>query len=251
MLTDNSLSDIIFVIVIFLKREGGIRLEKTALFIRSDERVFTNTSRVLTENGFNISFYSSFNEIFTDYIGTQPDIIITDMVNIVADIRKWSDVPLVVITYLIEESYCIEAFESGADDYIIRPFSKNILLARINNALKHKRISDEKNDVYINGELEINFGSRTVSVSGKLVHLTPLEFNIAELLCRNSGQVLTYDSILKQIWGPYISEDNKILRVNMTNIRKKIERDSKNPDYFRTVSGVGYIIGDKKTSIAK
>lgn len=217
-------------------------MNKTALFIRSDERIFTNISRAMTENGFDVSFCRSFNEIFADYTGTQPDIIITDMVNIVADIRKWSDVPLIVITYLIEESYCIEALESGADDYIIRPFSKNILLARINNALKHKRISDEKNDVYINGELEINFDSRTVSVSGESVHLTPVEFNIAELLCRNPGCVLTYDFILKQIWGPYISEDNKILRVNMTNIRKKIEKDSKNPEYFRTVSGVGYVM---------
>lgn len=170
----------------------------------------------------------------------KPNVVITDKPEIVADIREFSDIPIIVLFSKPDDKKVIEAFNSGADECITMPVSEMIFIARINNVLSHIRVSEA--DKFVSDELEIDFENHFVTVNGEVVHLTPIEYSIAELLCKNPGKVLTYDYILKHIWGPYISQDNKILRVNMTNIRRKLERNSKKPEHFCTESGVGYYV---------
>ena len=180
-----------------------------------------------------------------------PDIILLDLglpdmdgLKVIKEIREWSNIPIIVVSARDHERDKVMSLDEGADDYITKPFGTAELLARIRTALRHKRTSfDEelkKTKVFKADDLSIDFDKRIVSVGQKEVKLTQIEFKIVELLCKYSGKVLTYDYMLKNIWGPYASGDNKILRVNMANIRRKIEKNPAEPHYIFTETGVGY-----------
>jgi two-component system KDP operon response regulator KdpE len=136
----------------------------------------------------------------------------------------------------------------GADDYITKPFGTSELLARIRTAVRHshkgKEESRPESDRVIIGGLYIDFDKRVIKVDDKEIHLTPIEYKIIVLLSRNVGKVLTHDYIMKEIWGPYINE-NQTLRVNMANIRRKIEVNPAEPKYIVTEVGVGYRMVDE------
>ncbi len=182
-----------------------------------------------------------------------PDLIITDMslpdmdgTQIIGSIRSWSCVPIIVVSARYRESQKVAALDAGADDYVTKPFGKEELAARIRAALRFKRSDSESSigneDVFSCGELTVDIKNKTVLLGKRNIRLTRMEFKILELLCENCGKTLTYDYILKHIWGPYAKSDNKILRVNITNIRKKLEPDPAAPRYILTERGVGYSI---------
>ena len=137
------------------------------------------------------------------------------------------------------------ALESGADDYITKPFGTSELLARIRTALRHVQLREgeqaqRQTGVFHTGDLEVDYDKRRVYVNGEDAHLTQNEYKIVALLSKYSGRVLTYDSIIKHIWGPNAKQGNQILRVNMANIRRKIEPSTAEPRYIMTEMGVGY-----------
>ena len=134
------------------------------------------------------------------------------------------------------------ALDLGADDYITKPFGSNELLARIRTAMRHgSRPGGAAFDKpYKAKGLVIDFDKRLVTVDGESVHLTQVEFKIVSYLARNSGRVITYDSLISHVWGPYADDNNRILRVNMANIRRKIEKNPGDPQYIFTEVGVGY-----------
>ena len=180
-----------------------------------------------------------------------PDLILLDLglpdidgIEVIKDIRKWSNIPIIVVSARDRENDKVTALDVGADDYITKPFGTSELLARIRTALRHKRTTfdDEikRTKKFDAKGLSIDFDKYEVTVNGRPVHFTNIEFKIIEMLCKYSGKVLTYDYILKEIWGPYAKEDNKILRVNMANIRRKIEENPAEPQYVFTEAGVGY-----------
>lgn len=186
-----------------------------------------------------------------------PDLVLLNMglpdmdgTEVISYIRKWSNMPIIVLSSCTKEKRKVEALDLGADDYITKPFGTLELIARIRTALRHKRLSVEEDKKtqrsYSYRGLEIDFGRWLVSVDGAPIRLTQIEFKIISLLCRYSGKVITYDYLLKNIWGPYTKSDNKILRVNITNIRKKLEQNSKTPQYIFTESGVGYRMGENE-----
>ena len=138
----------------------------------------------------------------------------------------------------------MEALDAGADDYVTKPFGTSELLARIRTSLRHvnSRASgiDSLRNVYSSKGLSIDFDKRLVTLDGEPVHLTRMEYNIVSILAKNSGKVITYDSLIDALWGPFAEDNNRILRVNMANIRRKIEKNPGEPEYIFTELGVGY-----------
>lgn len=138
----------------------------------------------------------------------------------------------------------VESLDLGADDYITKPFGTSELLARVRTALRHSQNRADINasgGVFRAGKMRIDYDKRRVTVDGADVHLTQTEYNIVALLSRHAGRVLTYDFVMRETWGPGVTGgSNQILRVNMANIRRKLEKNPAEPEYIFTETGVGY-----------
>lgn len=180
-----------------------------------------------------------------------PDIILLDLGlpdmdgdNIIRSVRTWSSIPIIVISARTAENEKVLALDLGADDYITKPFGTSELLARIRASLRHSNRLMTNSQLYIRpyrcGNIVLDFSKRLLTLDGKEIHLTPIEYKIVAFLAQNSGKVITYSSILSSVWGPCTDGDNKILRVNMANIRRKLEKDPAQPKYIFTEVGVGY-----------
>ena len=161
----------------------------------------------------------------------------------------WSSMPIIVISARTKEQDKVEALDCGADDYITKPFGTKELMARIRTAMRHSNrlvSEDEKyKRPYICKELVIDFDKRLITLKGQNIHLTQIEFKIVSLLAQNAGKVLTYDTILTHVWGPYIEQNNQILRVNMANVRRKLEQNPAEPQYILTEVGIGYRMAEE------
>ena len=172
-----------------------------------------------------------------------------DGLNVIRQIRSWSSMPIIVISARTKEQDKVEALDCGADDYITKPFGTKELMARIRTAMRHSNrlvSEDEKyKRPYICKELVIDFDKRLITLKGQNIHLTQIEFKIVSLLAQNAGKVLTYDTILTHVWGPYIEQNNQILRVNMANVRRKLEQNPAEPQYILTEVGIGYRMAEE------
>lgn len=180
-----------------------------------------------------------------------PDLVLLDLglpdmdgIDIIKQTREWSSLPIIVISARVQEREKVAALDAGADDYITKPFGTDELLARIRTAIRHsnKIVDDKVNSTrpYSARGLVVDFGKRLVTVEGKEIHLTRVEYKIVSMLAQNSDKVITYSSLIEQVWGPYADDNNRILRVNMANIRRKIEKNPGEPEYIFTELGVGY-----------
>lgn len=158
---------------------------------------------------------------------------------IIRCIREWSDCPIIVISESDDKTRKVNALYTGADDYIVKPFYDQELQARIFNILRRRGAGGHTNP-YKAKDLEIDFDRRQVTVRNQVIHFPPIEYRILEQLALNAGNVVTYKMLMQKIWGPYTSTNSRILRVNMTNIRKKIEEIPTSPEYIYTISRVGY-----------
>ncbi len=170
---------------------------------------------------------------------------------IIQSIRKWTHTPIVVISARSMEDDKARALDLGADDYMTKPFGTVELLARIRTALRHTHTTSETGELaltgcYRVGGLEIDYNKCRVYLDGEDVHLTPNEYRIVALLGKHAGRVLTYKSMLRELWGPAASSDNKILRVHMAGIRRKIEPNPNEPRYIFTEVGVGYRMAEEE-----
>lgn len=189
-----------------------------------------------------------------------PDCILLDLGlpdmdggEIIRSVREWTKTPLVVISARCTETDKADALDRGADDYMTKPFGSVELLARIRAALRHTCTAAESDEIglsgkYSVGSLVIDYKKLRVFVDGKDAKLTPNEFKIVALLGKHPGRVLTYKYILRELWGPSVGMDNKILRVHMASIRRKIEEDPNEPCYIFTEVGVGYRMADERES---
>lgn len=168
--------------------------------------------------------------------------------DIIRSVREWTQTPIVVLSARTEETEKAAALDLGADDYLTKPFGTVELLARVRTALRHAYSSNGHagmDGVFSVGDLKIDFRKMKVLRSGEEIPLTPMEYRVVEFLARNAGKVMTYRAIMREIWGPYVNNDNKILRVHMTNARRKIEVDPDQPRYIFTEIGVGYRMADE------
>ncbi|HTP65845.1 MAG TPA: response regulator [Geobacteraceae bacterium] len=176
----------------------------------------------------------------------RPDIILLDLglpdldgVEIIERIREWSPVPIIVLSVREREDDKVKALDAGADDYLTKPFGVGELLARIRAALR-RSLKEAPEPLYRIGELEVDLGRRRVAVAGEELQLTPTEYDLLRLLVVHAGKVLTHSQLLKQIWGIAYMEQPHVLRVNISNLRHKIEKDPSRPRYIITEPGVGY-----------
>ena len=177
-----------------------------------------------------------------------PDILLLDLglpdmdgLKLIEQVRSWSITPIIVISARTLEKSKIAALDLGADDYLTKPFGTGELLARIRTALRHSQRNQHiGSSKYQVGDLLVDFERRLVKVKDQDVQLTQIEYKLVCLLAQNAGRVMTYESIITKIWGPYADNDNQILRVNMAHIRRKLEENPAEPQYIFTEIGVGY-----------
>lgn len=176
-----------------------------------------------------------------------PDIILLDLglpdmdgVEIIRKIRTWSDVPIIVISARSEDTDKIEALDSGADDYLTKPFSVDELLARIRVTQRRILGMQKTSSVFVNGDLTIDYAAGSVTMHQEEIHLTPIEYKILCLLAKNVGKVLTHTYITHEIWGSSYENEIGSLRVFMATLRKKLEGQSQKQQYIQTHIGIGY-----------
>ncbi|MCI9559809.1 response regulator transcription factor [Candidatus Ventrimonas sp. KK005] len=224
--------------------------KQSILVIEDEKNIGNYIETILASNGYKV--LRAMNGMTGLSLCTShfPEVILLDLglpdldgMEVLQQIRGFSDLPIIVISARTQEKEKVEALDSGADDYITKPFGAEELLARIRTALRHRLHANRsitQEPVYSRDGLVIDFERRTVTLHEASIHLTQIEYKLVSLLARNAGKVLTYDSILKEIWGPYADTDNQILRVNMANIRRKLEANPAEPHYIFTEIGVGY-----------
>jgi two-component system, OmpR family, KDP operon response regulator KdpE len=176
----------------------------------------------------------------------RPDIILLDLglpdmdgVEVIRRIREWSQVPIIVLSVRDGEDTKVEALDAGADDYLIKPFSVGELLARIRVSLR-RSLQQVPEPLFNYAGLEVDLTHRRVVARGEEVQLTPTEYELLRLLVSHAGKVLTHGQILKQIWGTAYAEQQNVLRVNISNLRQKVEEDPSRPRHIVTELGVGY-----------
>ena len=187
-----------------------------------------------------------------------PNVILLDLglpdmdgLDILRQIRSWSALPVVVVSARSHEQDKVSALDLGADDYLTKPFGTDELLARVRTAIRHTRTSLSNPEIaqsgrFTTGDLVIDYDKHQVLIHGENARLTANEYRIVSLLGKHAGRVMTYDSIIKELWGPRASGDNQILRVNMANIRRKIEKNPAEPEYLFTEVGVGYRMAESE-----
>lgn len=225
--------------------------KNSILLIEDEENIRSFISTALKNQNYKITTASDGSEGLHLAASLCPDLILLDLglpdmdgMEVIKSLRKWTAVPVIVISARSNEHEKANALDYGADDYITKPFSTVELLARIRTSLRHSSQMQDMSSIqqkpYHHGDLTINFDRHIVTLNDNMIHLTQIEYKLLTLLAKNSGRVLTYTFIMEKIWGPYTDSNNQILRVNMANIRRKIEKNPATPEYVFTEIGIGY-----------
>mgnify|MGYP006307322371 CR=1 FL=1 len=225
------------------------------LVVEDDTSVLNFIRASLISNGYRVIEAKQGSEGLSLTASHIPDLIILDLglpdidgIEVLRRIREWSSIPIIVVSARGQESSKVEALNMGADDYLTKPFSVGELLARIRVAFRHlamvKNRGKVQRSIIIRG-FRIDLEKREISIDGRIVHLTPIEYKMVVFLAKHAGKVVTHSTILKEIWGPGSTEEKQYLRVFMANLRRKIEKDPSQPVYLKTEVGVGYRLIDE------
>jgi two-component system KDP operon response regulator KdpE len=180
----------------------------------------------------------------------RPDVILLDLglpdvdgIEVTRRLREWSNVPVIVLSARGQEQDKVAALDAGADDYLTKPFGLPELLARIRVAARHAAQRGAKEEALFElGELRVDLARRIVTLAGDEIRLTPIEYKLLTTLVRKAGQVLTYQQLLREVWGPRHLTQRQYLHVYMGHLRSKLERDPARPKLLVTEPGVGYRI---------
>lgn len=225
---------------------------KTSILIVEDEKNICDfISATLSSQGYKTTVVHNGADALSVATSQCPDLILLDLglpdmdgTEIIKQIRTWASIPIIVISARSQEQEKVNALDLGADDYLTKPIGTSELMARIRTALRHSNKLNTDALLYKRPyqakDLVIDFDKHLVTLAGKEIHLTQIEFKIIALLAKNSGKVMTYNTIIENIWGPYADDDNSILRVNMAHIRRKLESNPAEPKYIFTEIGIGY-----------
>ena len=228
-----------------------MKIKDRILVIEDDSSILKFIKTIMQDAGYDVLTAVNGTDAVSLISSNCPDLVILDLglpdidgINVIESVRRWTSMPIIVVSARTRDSDKVAALDKGADDYITKPFSSDELLARVRVALRHKSNIASGGQTFITGGLEIDYERHLVSVDGEKVHLTLNEFRILKLLSTYPGKVLTYDFIMKELWGPKLNNGNQILRVNMANLRRKIEKNPAEPEYLFTEVGVGYMLSE-------
>ena len=219
------------------------------LVVEDDRTMVHLLSTILDANDYRVVHVSTGREALSTISSHCPDVVLLDLglpdmdgVDIIKNVRQWSQVPIIVLSARNRERDKVEALDLGADDYVTKPFGTAELLARIRIALRHvsNGTPDTPTGKAQNGRLTIDYDKRRIYLDDQEVHLTQVEYKIVMLTMLHIGKVLTYDFIIRCVWGARPTVNNQILRVNMANIRRKLEANPADPQFIITETGVGY-----------
>lgn len=221
------------------------------LVVEDDNAVRNLISTTLETHNYRFQTAPTGKAAIIEAVSHNPDVILLDLglpdidgIEIIRKIRSWAKTPIIVISARSEDTDKIEALDAGADDYLTKPFSVEELLARLR--VTFRRLNDSgsgdpaQSAVFTNGDLTIDYAAGCIYLNGSELHLTPIEYKLLCLLAKNVGKVLTHNYITKEIWGSAWDNDVASLRVFMATLRKKIEKDTSEPNYIQTHVGVGY-----------
>jgi two-component system KDP operon response regulator KdpE len=200
----------------------------------------------LNAQGYTVYEAGGGKEALNMVVGDRPDLIILDLglpdidgVEVTRQLREWTHIPIIILSVREQETDKIAALDAGADDYLTKPFSSGELMARMRVALR-RSMQTAAEPIFKMDNLNVDLTRRLVKVAGEEVSLTPTEYDLLRILVQNAGRVLTHRQLLRQVWGGAYESEAHLLRVNMSNLRRKIEPDPTRPHYIITEPGVGY-----------
>jgi two-component system KDP operon response regulator KdpE len=222
--------------------DDGLRV-----LVVDDERAIRRyLQAALNAQGYTVYEANSGQAALQSVLADRPDLIILDLglpdldgVEVTRQLREWTPIPIIILSVREQETDKISALDAGADDYLTKPFSSGELLARMRAALRHAS-QNPSDPVFETDNLQVDFARRQVKVNGEEISLTPTEYDLLRILVQNAGRVLTQRQLLRQVWGNAYETEAHLLRVNMSNLRRKLEPDPTRPRYIITEPGVGY-----------
>src|SRR5690242_9061624 len=224
--------------------KGGARI----VVVDDEVEIVRALQRSLTAHGFEVFTASSGEEALEAVAHYRPDVMVLDLglpgmsgLDVCREVRKQSNLPIIVLSVKDTERDKVQALDLGADDYVSKPFGMNEVLARIRVALRHSaQVESGTQPVFTAGPLRVDFAQRQVLLNGQEVKLTPTEYDLLKALIKNRGKILTRQMLLSQVWGTGYGAESHYLHVYVGQLRRKIEPDPANPRFILTISGVGY-----------
>jgi two-component system, OmpR family, KDP operon response regulator KdpE len=221
---------------------------RTRVLVVDDERPIRRLLHTsLTAEGYEVIEAENGAQALASAAREKPDIVLLDLglpdqdgIEVLRQIREWSKVPVIVVTVRAGETEKVAALDSGADDYVTKPFGMAELSARLRTALRHGTQTEIGAPVFTSGALSVDLAKRRVAVNGEEVKLSPKEYDLLRMFVRNAGRVLTHQMVLKEIWGPAHANDTQYLRVYVGQLRQKLRDDPAEPKLIQTEPGVGY-----------
>jgi two-component system, OmpR family, KDP operon response regulator KdpE len=223
-------------------KEGGFRI----LIVDDEPEIRRFLRASLKIHQYEVFEAETGKEAVAAILENRPDLVVLDLglpdfdgLEVTRRVREWSQIPIIILSVRNRESDKIKALDAGADDYLTKPFGVGELMARVRGVMR-RSVAPKQEPVFKFEDLTVDLARHQVTVQGKEVALTPTEFDLLRVLVQNAGKVVTHHQLIHLVWGTPFEDESRLLRVNISNLRHKVEPDPNQPRYILTELGVGY-----------